>query len=94
MAVASGTAENNLTTATPFDISPGVKALRFQPDGNGGQFEFGAGATFQTTAAHGAALPGPGVLSDEYEIGGLPVVVSVYAGGAGTLYVNVYGVPK
>ena len=92
--VAPGTAENNLTTVVPFAIPPGVKALRFQPDGNSGLFEIGAGDTFLTTLARGAALPGPGILTDEYEIGGLFAVASVYAAGAGILRVNVYGVPK
>ncbi len=85
---AAATATNNRTTATPFVIPPATTVIYLQTTA-AAQFEIGASATFQTSAARGAFVGASNLSAGPFGTAGLnPTVVSVYSTAGAS--VNVY----
>lgn len=93
IAVGSGAAKNNHSTAVPFAIPVGCGDLALESDTSGVQFEFGVGNSFATTATRGAFLKTAQVTQGPYKTGDIGVTVSVWNPTGGNVNVKVYSVP-
>lgn len=101
---ASGAYNNQATGASgigTFVIPPGTKSIYLQPSASGVLFEFGihtgsTGSTFATTAARGAQLEGPDLISGPFrcvQSMGSHTVVSIFNRAGGFVSVKVFGSP-
>jgi hypothetical protein len=82
-----------------FNIPPSVKSLYLVSSASGvlAELSVATGISFQTTAARGAQIDGPGMIVGPLRCGvggqGNPTVVSIFNPGLGTVSVRVYAAP-